>query len=164
MIRIYTTLICRASAKAIDWLREHHIPYMEYNIQAALKEPNVLQKILQHTTDGFDSIIATKHEAYTKLKVDFNDLKFSEALEILIKNPSIIKVPIILDDEHANVEIGYNKDDIKIFGLAKTHDYKTCPLSDDECRKKTRMDTFKNDYINDEIICEEKCDEDITND
>ena len=151
MIEIYTASTCRSSTKALEWLKSHHIPYMEYNINESLNDIETLQKILKYTNSGFDSIISTKHESYIKLHVDFNSLKISEASEILKENPSIIKVPIILDEEHSNIEIGYNKDDIKIFGLASSHNYKECPLSIEECRKQTRIETYKNNYVLEEV-------------
>lgn len=146
MIEIFTTPSCRSCAKAIDWLKMHHIPYVEQNLEMALTDKKQIEKILLHTEKGFDSIVSTYSEVYKKLKVDFDNLKMGEALKIIADNPSIIKRPIILDVEHKNIEIGYNKDDIKIFALSADHHYKECPLSIEECRKKTRIKLFKEHF------------------
>jgi regulatory protein spx len=113
----------------------------------ALSDKDQISKILLNSPNGLDSIISKYSEVYKKLKVDFNELKMSDAIKLISENTSIVKRPIIVDLVHENLEVGYNKDDIEIFGLAATHDYKTCPLSIEECRKKTRIALF-NKYLN----------------
>jgi len=147
MIEIFTTSSCRSCGKAIDWLQKHHIPYVEQNLEIALTDREQIEKILENSENGFDSIISLHSDAYKKLKIDFDDLKISEVMDIIAKNPTIVKRPIIIDLKHKNMEVGYNKDNIEIFALAATHDYKTCPLSVEECRKQTRIKLFK-EYFN----------------
>ena len=42
-------------------------------------------------------------------------MSISEMISFIRKNPSVLKRPIMVDDEHDRMQVGYNSDDIRIF-------------------------------------------------
>ncbi|MCR8612990.1 MAG: Spx/MgsR family RNA polymerase-binding regulatory protein [Mycoplasma sp.] len=115
MITVYVTTSCKSCKKAIEFLKENNISYIEKNLFFSVLDINELKKMLKYTEDGFDSIISKRSNVYEEIDFDFNDLTMNEASDFIIKNPSILKRPIIIDDERGNMEIGYNVDGIRIF-------------------------------------------------
>ncbi len=106
---------CQSTKKARQWFKKNEISYVERNI---LKEPltvNELQGILQITVDGTEGIIAEKSKAYKELNMnlDLDELSLQELLELIHKEPRLLRSPIITDG--IKLQAGYNKDDISQF-------------------------------------------------
>lgn len=114
MILIYTTPSCQSCRKALKYLRDKEVPFVEKNIFVSILNIDELKRILEYTEAGFDSIISKRSNAYNNLKLDFDDLTIEEASKIIIENPSILKRPIIIDTSRRNIEIGYSYEGIKI--------------------------------------------------
>lgn len=106
---------CQSTKKARQWFKKNEIPFVERNI---LKEPltvNELQGILRITVDGTDGIIAEKSKAYKALNgmKDLDELPLQELLELIHKEPRLLRSPIITDGR--KLQAGYNKDEISQF-------------------------------------------------
>ncbi len=90
-IIIYGIKNCNSMKKAFDFLNQHDIVYEFYDFKKEKLSIELLNDICKHIS--CDIIINTKGSTYKKLKEqgikDFN-------LEIIAKNPSIIKRPLII--------------------------------------------------------------------
>lgn len=113
MVNLYTSPSCTSCRKAKAWLVNHDIPFKERNIFAnPLTKTEILQ-VLRMTENGTEEIISTRSRTFQNLKVDLDDLSLDELLDLVEKNPSLLRRPIIMDDRR--LQVGYNEDEIRRF-------------------------------------------------
>ena len=109
MVKIYVSPSCSSCRKVKKWFDEQNIPYTEKNIfNGNLKEE--------------------------ENKVNFDDMSISEMINFVLKNPSVLKRPIVIDDEHDRIQVGYNEDDIRLF-IPKARRYLNEICLTDDCKK-----------------------------
>ena len=126
MITIYTSPSCASCKKVKQWFDENKIPYKEKDIFKSVLNPEELKDILRKTENGTDDIISTRSNIIKEGKVNIDDMKISELIDFIIKNPSILKRPIMVDD--TKIQVGYNKYEISSFvPAAKRVAYNNCP-------------------------------------
>ncbi len=113
MVTIYTTSSCSSCRKAIEWMKQHNIPFKEKNIFKEKLTVKDIHNILKNTENGYDDIISTRSKIFTESNLNIDDMKTSELEQLIIDNPSILRRPIIIDDD--KIQIGYNDDDIRVF-------------------------------------------------
>ncbi|MCI1303954.1 MAG: transcriptional regulator Spx, partial [Lactobacillus sp.] len=77
-----------------------------------LTKDEILQ-VLSLTENGTEDIISTRSRAFKNLHVNIDDLSIDQLLDLISKNPSLLRRPIILDDRR--LQVGYNKDEIRRF-------------------------------------------------
>ena len=65
------------------------------------------------TEHGVEEIIATETRAYTRLNLNFNDLKLEDFMELLEENATLLKVPLMLDEKQ--LQIGFDEDKMQRF-------------------------------------------------
>ena len=92
------------------WLNEK-----EKNIFTSNLKEEELRDILTKSENGTDDIISSKSKIVKEQKVDLDSMSISEMISFIRKNPSVLKRPIMVDDEHDRMQVGYNSDDIRIF-------------------------------------------------
>ena len=131
MITIYTTSSCSSCRKAIAWMKEHNIPFKEKNIFSERLTKEDLRKILKNTENGFEDIISTRSKFFTEQNLDLESMHTSELEQLIIDNPSILRRPIIVDEDR--IQIGYNDDDIRVFIPAELRDLFSCTDCKDNC-------------------------------
>lgn len=133
MITIYTTSSCSSCRKAIAWMKEHNIAYKEKNIFTERLTIQDLHKILKNTENGYDDIISTRSKVFTEKNLDIDDMKTSELEQLILENPSILRRPIIIDDD--KIQVGYNDDDIRVFIPRELRNLFACSscLDSDNC-------------------------------
>ncbi len=113
MVDLYVSPSCTSCRKAKAWLQKHHIPFKERNIfSEPLTKKEILQ-ILRMTENGTEEIISTRSRAFKELKVNLDDLSIDKLLDLVQKNPSLLRRPIIMDDRR--LQVGYNEDEIRRF-------------------------------------------------
>jgi regulatory protein spx len=113
MVVIYTTPSCGSCRKAKKWFKERNIPFIEKNIFSVKLTKTDLQHILALTENGVNDIISTRSKVFMDNNVDLESITLSQLYEFIIENPSVLRRPLIIDDE--NLQIGYNEDDIRVF-------------------------------------------------
>lgn len=113
MITIYTTSSCSSCRKAIQWMKDHNIPFKEKNIFTQRLTVEDLRKILKNTENGFEDIISTRSKFFTEQNIDLESMHTKELEQLIIENPSILRRPIIVDEDR--IQVGYNDDDIRVF-------------------------------------------------
>lgn len=107
---VTSNLSCR---KAIQWLDENNISYEEKNLTTTPITTEEIQEILALTNEGTDEIISSKSNILNKLKIDMDSLSLPQLYEVIIKNPSVLQLPIIHDERR--LQVGYNDEDIRQF-------------------------------------------------
>ena len=113
MVNLYISPSCTSCRKAKAWLRKHNIDFKERNIFSEPLTKDELIQILRMTENGTEEIISTRSRAFQQLKVNLDDLSIDQLLDLVEKNPSLLRRPIIMDDRR--LQVGYNEDEIRRF-------------------------------------------------
>ncbi|MGL4949563.1 MAG: Spx/MgsR family RNA polymerase-binding regulatory protein [Anaeroplasmataceae bacterium] len=139
MITIYTTNSCSSCKKAVEWFKANHIKFTEKNMFKVPIAKDDIIKMLEHTENGFDDIISTRSKIILNNNIDIESMKFNELVDFIIKNPSILKRPIIVDERM--FQAGYDDDEISAFRpreLRKMLECKHCEKIED-CDYNTQL-------------------------
>lgn len=113
MIKIYTSPSCSSCRKVKKWFNEQKIPYVEKNIFAATLNENELKEILIKSENGTEDIISTRSKIVKESGVDLENMTISELITFIKENPSVLKRPIMVDDN--KIQVGYNPEEITVF-------------------------------------------------
>lgn len=118
---IYTQTSCTSSKKALQWLAENEIPYVEKRITSDTLTLLEFKKILGMTEDGTDEIISTNSKDFKNLNCDINQLSIQELYNVIKDHPKMLRSPILIDDKR--LQVGYNEMDIRRFIPRKVRAY-----------------------------------------
>lgn len=113
MVTLYTSPSCTSCRKARAWLEANAIPYKERNV---FKEPltrDEIKNILGMTEDGTEEIISTRSKLFSELDISLDDLSLGELIEMIQKQPALLKRPLMIDEKR--MQVGYNEDEIRRF-------------------------------------------------
>ncbi len=113
MVNLYISPSCTSCRKAKAWLKKHDIDFKERNIFSEPLTKGELIQILRMTENGTEEIISTRSRAFQQLKVNLDDLSIDQLLDMVEKDPSLLRRPIIMDDRR--LQVGYNEDEIRRF-------------------------------------------------
>ncbi|MCZ3521979.1 transcriptional regulator Spx [Lactobacillus crispatus] len=113
MVDLYVSPSCTSCRKARAWLEKHNIPFKERNIFSEPLTKKESLKILRMTENGTEEIISTRSRAFQQLRINLDDLSIDQLLDLVEKNPSLLRRPIIMDDRR--LQVGYNEDEIRRF-------------------------------------------------
>ncbi|GED19501.1 MULTISPECIES: transcriptional regulator Spx [Kurthia] len=120
-VTIYTQTSCTSSKKALQWLEENAIPYVEKRITSDPLTLAEFKQVLSMTEDGTDEIISTNSKDYKNLNCDINQLSIQELYSIIKDHPKMLRSPILIDDKR--LQVGYNEMDIRRFIPRKVRAY-----------------------------------------
>ena len=113
MIKIYTSPSCSSCRKVKKWFKDQDIPYVEKNIFAASLNENELKEILIKSENGTEDIISPRSKIVKESGVDLESMTIKELINFIRNNPSVLKRPIMVDDN--KIQVGYNPEDIRVF-------------------------------------------------
>lgn len=113
MIQIYTTPSCASCRKAKKWFDQYNIPYSEKNIFSIKLSKEDIFRMLANSENGFEDIISTRSKVFKEKKLDPDSMSTSSLVDFIIENPSVLKRPIIINENE--LQVGYNNEDITIF-------------------------------------------------
>jgi regulatory protein spx len=113
MVTLYITSSCASCRKAKAWMQEHEIDFIERNIVSDPLTVDEIKSILRLTEDGTEDIISTNSKTYKQLDVDVDSLPLNKLYDLIIKNPQMLRRPIIQD--HKRLQVGYNEEEIRSF-------------------------------------------------
>ena len=113
MIQIYTTPSCASCRKAKKWFDQYKIPYSEKNIFSIKLSKEDIFRMLANSENGFEDIISTRSNVFKEKKLDPDSMSTSSLVDFIIENPSVLKRPIIINENE--LQVGYNNEDITIF-------------------------------------------------
>ena len=146
VIVIYTSPGCASCRKVKNYLKNNNLPFKEKNIFNTLLNDKEIKYLISRTDNGTDDIISLRSKIIQKQKIDFNKMKLSETINFILNNPTVLRRPIIVNDQE--MQVGYNAYDITSFiprarelALANCNN-KSCPT----------YQTCENKPINNDII------------
>ena len=113
MLNLYTSPSCTSCRKAKAWLKEHDISFKERNIFANPLNKEEIMQVLRMTENGTEEIISTRSRTFQNLKINLDDLSIDQLIDLVEKNPSLLRRPIIMEDRR--LQVGYNEDEIRRF-------------------------------------------------
>ena len=131
MITLYTSSSCSSCRKAKKWLDNNRIPYKEKNIIGIKLTRNDIINMLKYSENGFEDIISTRSNVFKESEIEPDSMKFSELANFIIDNPTILKRPIIINDQI--MQTGYNKDEIRAFIPREIRDIASCTDESTDC-------------------------------
>lgn len=131
MITLYTSSSCSSCRKAKRWFESHNIDYREKNIIGIKLTKNDIINMLKYSENGFEDIISTRSKVFKDSNLQPEDMKFSELADFIIHNPTILKRPIIINDQI--MQTGYNEDEIRAFIPREFRKFINC----DDCDQNT---------------------------
>lgn len=109
MIRIYTAPSCASCRKVKSWLKEHNIPYVEKNIFSTLLREIELKELLERSENGTDDIISKRSKIIKENDIDIDSMSINELIKFIQDNPSVLKRPIMIDEEDFKLVIMQRK-------------------------------------------------------
>ncbi len=113
MITIYVSQSCSSCRKVRKWFDEQKIPYEAKDIFSGTLSDEDIMELIQKSENGTDDIISNRSKVMSESKIDVEDMKVSELVAFIKKNPSVLKRPIIMDDHR--IQTGYNEEEISTF-------------------------------------------------
>lgn len=113
MIQIYTTPSCASCRKAKKWFDQYKIPYSEKNIFSIKLSEDDIYRMLANSENGFEDIISTRSKVFKEKQLEPDSMSIKELVAFIIDNPSVLKRPIIINENE--LQVGYNNEDITIF-------------------------------------------------
>ena len=113
MVTLFLSPSCTSCRKARAWLNRHDVVFQEHNIMTSPLSRDELLKILSYTENGTEDIISTRSKVFQKLDIDVDELSVSELINLISKNPSLLRRPIIMDNKR--MQIGFNEDEIRAY-------------------------------------------------
>ncbi len=134
MITLYTSSSCSSCRKAKKWLDNNNIPYREKNIIGIKLTRNDIINMLKYSENGFEDIISTRSKIFKESQIEPDNMKFSELASFIIDNPTILKRPIIINDQI--MQTGYNEDEIRAFIPREFRKFVVCDDSCEDCEYK----------------------------
>ena len=108
-----TTPSCASCRKAKKWFDQYKIPYSEKNIFSIKLSKEDIFKMLANSENGFDDIISTRSKVFKEKQLEPDNMTIQELVDFIIENPSVLKRPIIINENE--LQVGYNNEDITIF-------------------------------------------------
>lgn len=121
MILIYTSFGCTSATKAKEWLTKNDMPYIEKNIQNTSLDKEEIKYLLQRCPNGTEDIISTRSKAYKMMDKDLDDYSTNDLVDFIQQNPTILKRPIIVNQDH--FVVGFDDDEITSFVPANLRTY-----------------------------------------
>lgn len=113
MVTLFLSPSCTSCRKARVWLIKHEVDFQEHNIITSPLSRDELMSILSFTENGTEDIISTRSKVFQKLDIDVEELSISDLIDLIAKNPSLLRRPIIMDKKR--MQIGFNEDEIRAF-------------------------------------------------
>lgn len=114
MIILYYGISSRTSRQAAAWFEDYKIKIIKKKIAHMTRAD--LVHILSLSENGFSDILKKSKGTGTRIYKIAQNVKcssFNEAVDCLLENPDMLKVPIIFDENR--LVIGYNSESIRTY-------------------------------------------------
>ncbi len=123
MIVVYTSPGCAGCRKLKQWLKDRNIEYKEKNIFKVLLSPAEIKYLLMRSENGAEDIISKRSKVILENNINIEDMTVEELIRFVQQNPSVLKRPIILNEE--NFQVGYDSEEITTFSRDYTQNIPT---------------------------------------
>lgn len=91
------TMNSRGSIAIIKELMNRGVDFHQIKVKKSGFNKEHIRTLLKFSLDGFDSLISRKTNAWHHLKKDFDEFRTQEVIDIISKQPEIMKFPILFD-------------------------------------------------------------------
>lgn len=91
------TMNSRGSIAIIKELMNRGVDFHQIKVKKSGFNKEHIRTLQKFSLDGFDSLISRKTNAWHHLKKDFDELRTQEVIDIISKQPEIMKFPILFD-------------------------------------------------------------------
>lgn len=132
MIKIYLSPSCSSCRKVKAWFKKQEIPFQEINILNTPLSEDELKEMLTKSLDGTDEIISTRSKIFKERNINVDSMSLGELVKFIQENPTILKRPIIVDED--KIQVGYNADEIEIFERRKNDILKAKRIASSICK------------------------------
>lgn len=114
MIVVYYVSNNSSGKITMNWLDKHHIVYKARKItKKATMTVKEVKDMLLLTENGFEDLINHRSKLVKQLEDRLYELKTEELIGKIIQNPTILKLPIILDEK--KIVMGCNENELRCF-------------------------------------------------
>ena len=105
---------CTTCKRAKKFLKEHEIDFKEINLKE--ETPTKAQLELVQGYMGMKRLFNTSGKTYRdlNLKENFSSISVEDAIEMLVNDGSLIKRPILIDEENEVFLIGFKENEWQI--------------------------------------------------
>lgn len=114
MVVLYYNVSSSSCRKAKSWFEKYEIEFIEKRVSNISKEDLLYALFL--TKNGFSDLLKRTHQCDLTMKKKIEgivSMSFNEGVDLLLKNPQLLKVPLIIAKD--KLVIGYNSEEIRIF-------------------------------------------------
>ncbi|MFV0380610.1 MAG: Spx/MgsR family RNA polymerase-binding regulatory protein [Breznakia sp.] len=113
MIILYSSPGCASCRKAKQWLKDRQLSFFEKNIFSTILKEDEIKYLLSRSENGTEDLISTRSKPFQRLHKSLDDLSLKEIINFIQENPSVMKRPILINEE--NFLVGYDDDEITAF-------------------------------------------------
>ncbi len=111
MLTVYMYPSCTSCRKTKKWLCTNNIEFHERHLFRETPTYEELLHLLSLTTEGIDEILATRSQSFKQLGENVEDWPLSKVVELLVKEPRLLRRPIVTDGKR--LVVGYNPSALK---------------------------------------------------
>ena len=119
MIVLYSVSSCRYCNKARRFLEENGIAYIEKDILSRKLSQQEIAYLIRRTLNGTDDIILRNSKPFRDDNLSVDEMHLSELVSYIIRHPSILKRPILIDNRH--LQVGYDPEQLSVFKRKDKH-------------------------------------------
>lgn len=112
-VKIYTTTSNSSSRKAVAYLKENDVDFVEKKLTKEFMTYKEFLEVLTLSENGSEDIISTDSMAYKEVvegKLNLDDITLKQLYELLQQYPRMMKYPVFHDGK--NLQVGYNAEEI----------------------------------------------------
>ena len=137
MIQLYTAPSCLSCRKVKKYFKDNNINFIEKNILNTRLHRDDILRMLISSENGFEDIISTRSKIFKDQGLNIDDMSTNALMEFIVKNPTVLKRPIIVSD--LELQVGYNEEDITIFLPEELRKCSNCFPIEDGCEYVTNI-------------------------
>lgn len=115
MIKVYVSPNCQSSKKVIQFFKKNNIPYVKRNIIKYPLTESEIKTLLQLAPNGVNDIISIRAKFIKNHVIHIENLRMSDIYDLVKKEPTVLRRPIILQEEKQRIQFGYHEDEIELF-------------------------------------------------
>lgn len=112
MIVLYTSHGCASCRKVRNWLEENKFKFIEKNIFTTQLHEKEIKYLLLRSESGSENIISKRSKVIMEEKIKIDEMTTDELANFVVKNPTVLKRPIIVSEN--NFLVGYDTEEIRV--------------------------------------------------
>lgn len=112
MIVLYTSHGCASCRKVRNWLEENKFKFIEKNIFTTQLHEKEIKYLLLRSENGSENIISKRSKVIMEEKIKIDEMTTDELANFVVKNPTVLKRPIIVSEN--NFLVGYDTEEIRV--------------------------------------------------